>query len=290
MTSEKMLLKNKNIPGLVAFILLLLVPFLAAFLYALLHSFGLVGLLNEGFTFEYWQTVLDEGRFVKSFLYSSLVAAISVASSIALSIFSVLLLHRHFEKPLTNFLLYLPLAVPGIVTAFLVYQTLSRTALLSRIAFHIGMIEQASSFPDLVNDELALGIMIAFISLLSPFFTLYYMNLYRNENLAALENLAKTLGATSWSASIRVSLPILLKRSWILIVLYFIFLLGAYEVPLVLGQESPQMLSVLIIEEIRQYDLEKISTGYAMASLYTLVVSAAVLLLLSNKKRPLHAD
>jgi len=73
-------------------------------------------------------------------------------------------------------------------------------------------------------------------------------------------------------------------------VLYFIFLLGAYEVPLILGQESPQMLSVLIIQEIKQYDLDKISEGYVVAVLYTLIVSAAAIVLFLPKRKSAYAN
>ena len=160
--------------------------------------------------------------------------------------------------------------------------------MFSRIFHRLGWIESASGFPDLVNDTYAIGIVLAFITLVLPFFLLLFLSVYKNENIEQLSSLAKSLGANSTQVIRRIIVPILLKKTWIVIVLYFIFLLGSYEVPLILGQEHPQMLSVLIIREIKQYDLTKISEGYAIAVMYTIMVSLAALILFLPKKKISH--
>ena len=103
-----------------------------------------------------------------------------------------------------------------------------------------------------------------------------------------LSKLAFSLGANGSQVTWKVTIPIILRKTWTLIALYFIFLLGAYEVPLILGQESPQMLSVLIIRELNQYDLTKISEGFVVAVVYTIVVSLAAVALFSRKKMTLN--
>jgi len=283
-TLELMSLKNKFSPGLIFFIILTILPFGAAFGYALLYSFGLVGMLNSGFTLQYWVSVFQDGQLVNSFLYSGIIAAIAVIFSVATAIFIVLYLKQELKKPALNFIIYMPLAVPGIVSAFFTYQLFSRTGFFSRLAFKTGTINQVASFPDLINDNLAFGITLTFVTLLSPFFVLLYLNIYKNENVASLEQVAISLGASKKLTIYKVALPILLKKSWTLIVLYFIFLLGSYEVPLILGQESPQMLSVLILRELKQFDLAKIPEGYVMAVIYTLVVSLLAAIVFSAKK------
>ena len=119
----------------------------------------------------------------------------------------------------------------------------------------MGLIDRASQFPDLVNDPYAIGIVLAFVTMVLPFFVLLFAQVYKNENIAALGALARSLGAGKGQVLRKVSLPLLLRKTRTLVGLYFVFLLGAYEVPLLLGRESPQMLSVLIIRELRQYDL-----------------------------------
>lgn len=178
----------------------------------------------------------------------------------------------------------MPLAVPGIVSAFFTYQLFAQSGFFSRIGFAMGVIESAQQFPDMVNDDLAIGIIITFISLLTPFFILLYLNIYKDEKIEELSQLSKSLGANQMQIALKVSLPILIKKSWVLIVLYFIFLLGAYEVPLILGQESPQMLSVLILRELKQFDLTSISEGYVMAVVYTVVIMLVTIFIFSRKK------
>ncbi|WP_236665018.1 ABC transporter permease subunit [Marivirga atlantica] len=287
--SEPMLLKNRGNIGILLFFGVIIMPFAIAFLYALLYSFGLVGILNDGFTIAYWLTVLSAPQLGYSFLYSALIAAVSVIFSVGLSLFTVLYLKKALNKPFINFMLYMPLAIPGIVSAFFTYQLFARTGFFSRLSYQLGIITEAASFPDLINDQFAFGIILTFISLLAPFFILFYLNLYKNENLEALERVAISLGANPKLATLKVSLPILLKKSQTVVLLYFIFLLGAYEVPLILGQESPQMLSVLILQELRQFDLNKIPEGYTMAVIYTSVVSLITFFIFrSQKNKVIH--
>lgn len=90
--SEPMLLKNRGNIGILFFFGVIIMPFAIAFLYALLYSFGLVGILNDGFTIAYWLTVLSAPQLGYSFLYSGLIAAVSVIFSVGLSLFTVLYL------------------------------------------------------------------------------------------------------------------------------------------------------------------------------------------------------
>ncbi len=271
--------------GLVLFVLIGILPFALAFIYALLYSFGVVGVVNTGFTFKFWLAVLQSGEFFKSLIYSALIAFVSMAASVGGALWITIQFRKNLERKFLSFIAYLPLAIPGVVTGFFIFQLLSKGGFFARISYAFGWIREATDFPDLVNDTFALGINLAFITMVLPFFVLLFLNVFKNERLDELSILAQSLGANPRQVVQRIQLPILLKKARILIVLYFIFLLGSYEVPLILGQESPQMLSVLIIREIKQYDLDKISEGYVAAVLYTIIVSATVLFLFLPKRK-----
>ncbi len=258
-------------------------PFAGALGYALLYSFGIIGAANTGFTTQFWESVLVSGMFFKSFFYSFKIALVAVVLSVAGALWVILKFRKNLEQKWVSFLIYLPLAVPSIVTGFFTFQLFSKGGFFARLAYQFEWITEPSQFPDLVNDALAFGIVLSFITMIMPFFILLFLNVYKNERLEALSTLATTLGASADQVTRRVFLPILLKKTWVLVVLYFIFLLGAYEVPLLLGQESPQMLSVLIIRELKQFDLDKISEGYVVAVLYTLIVATAAVLLFLPK-------
>lgn len=278
-------LKNKRLNfGIILFIAIGVVPFVAAFIYALLYSFGVIGVANKGFTTEFWTSVLASGEFFTSFLYSFLIALVAVAVSVGGALWVTLKFRKRLEQKFLSFIIYLPLAVPGIVTGFFTFQLFSKGGFFARLSYQLGWITEASQFPDLVNDALAFGILLSFITMIMPFFVLLFLNVYKNERIEELSILAQSLGANAKQVTQRISLPILIKKTRVLIVLYFIFLLGAYEVPLILGRESPQMLSVLIIREIKQYDLDKISEGYVVAVMYTLIVSAAAIVLFFPRK------
>ncbi|NEN23542.1 ABC transporter permease subunit [Cryomorpha ignava] len=282
-------MKNKLVNiGLLFFVLIGVVPFCAAFIYALLYSFGMVGVLNTGFTLAFWKSVFASGEVLGSFGYSAVVAAISVLLSVSIAMWVALKFTRELNKRFLSFIIYLPLAIPGIVAAFFTFQLFSKAGFFSRIAYSFGWITKVRFFPDLVNDQLSIGIMLTFITVVMPFFVLLFLNVYKNERVEELSKLAFSLGANSSQVTWKVTIPIILRKTWTLIALYFIFLLGAYEVPLILGQESPQMLSVLIIRELNQYDLSKISEGYVVAVIYTIVVSLAAIALFSRKKMTLN--
>ncbi|MEZ6090221.1 MAG: hypothetical protein R3C05_19780 [Pirellulaceae bacterium] len=53
--------------------------------------------------------------------------------------------------------------------------------------------------------------------------------------------IAESLGASWWDSRWRAALPMLLSRGASMIMLLFILTLGSYEVPLLLGRQSPQM-------------------------------------------------
>ncbi|HET8735996.1 MAG TPA: ABC transporter permease subunit [Pricia sp.] len=272
--------------GIVLFIAIGVVPFAAAFLYALLYSFGIIGVANTGFTTEFWTSIWASGTFFSSFLYSAAIALVAVIISVGGALWATLKFQKRLQQKFLSFIIYLPLAVPGVVTGFFTFQLFSKGGFFARLSYQMGWITEASQFPDLVNDALAFGIVLSFIAMVMPFFLLLFLNVHKNERIEELSVLARSLGASAKQVTRLIFLPILIKKTWVLIVLYFIFLLGAYEVPLILGQESPQMLSVLIIREIKQYDLSKISEGYVVAVMYTLIVSlAAVLLFLPKKGR-----
>ncbi|MDP5043532.1 MAG: ABC transporter permease subunit [Leeuwenhoekiella sp.] len=283
---EQPLLKNKSRAiGLLLFVAVGVIPFAAAFIYALLYSFGVVGAMSTGFTTRFWLTVFETGTFFKSLGYSATIAALSVFLSVVIALWLTLKFKNALENRFVLMMVYMPLAIPGLVTAFFIIQLLAKGGFFARISYAAGWIDQSNEFPDLVNDNLAFGIILAFLTMIIPFFILLFLNVYKNERVEELSVLAFSLGASARQVRNKVVLPILLKKTRILITLYFVFLLGSYEVPLILGQESPQMLSVLVIRELKQYDLDKIPEGYVVAVMYTVIVAiAAIFLFLPRKK------
>lgn len=254
------------------------VPFVAAFSYAILHSFGIIGITNKGFTLSHWKSVWMSGELITSLGYSVLISAFAVLLSVLGALGFVISQRNRSKKNEVSLMLYLPLAMPGIVLSFFLLQWMGKSGMLSRLAYKFGIIESVAEFPNLVNDNFAFGITVAFVGVVLPFFILLFQNIYHQESIDRLETLASSLGASSKQIWWTITTKVLLSKTWPVIMLYFIFLMGAYEIPLVLGQEHPQMLSVLIVRELQQYDLNRLSEGYVIAVVYTLLVSTLAVL------------
>lgn len=270
--------------GLALFIAITVLPITFGALYALLYSFGLAGIVGSGFTLSYWNQILSSLEILSSFSYSAGLASASLLLAVGLALLMILTLKSSLQRGGLSYVIYLPLAIPAVVAAFFVFQLLSKTGVLARVAFASHWIDSIDQFPDLVNDTYGIGIIFAHVMLATPFFMILFGNLRESENLEALENLSMTLGANALQTARRVTIPILLKRAFPTMVLYFIFVLGSYEIPLLLGRQSPQMISVLVLRKLRRFDLLDIPEAYLIALLYLFVVGALIIILFRHKK------
>lgn len=259
-------------------------PLSASLTYALLYSLGLTGLLSDGLTIANWIQIFT-GEFFQSMIYSVWIAFCSAFLTIILAMALLFIARKYLNRPNVYRSLFLPLTIPPIVLAFVIFQLYSGGGILSRVAWHLGLISDLNQFPALVQDPYGIGIILAHIFLVFPFFLLVLLNLYENEKLDELASVASTLGADSKEIIFRIQVPVLLKGILPLLALYFIFFLGAYEIPLVLGQSSPHMITVLILEKLQRFNLADIPVAYAMAVWYSVICIATISYLFTHFKK-----
>lgn len=259
------------------FLALAAAPLLAGLVYATLYGFGLVGILSGGFTWQYAASVLSAGAFWSSLGFSLYVATVSMALSISLALFLAIRLRESLARGFFSYLIYLPLALPAMVVAFFSFQFLSRAGFLSRISYHLGLIDQLEAFPNWVNDPWGVSIIFSHTLMATPFLTILFANLYQNERLDDFSQLAATLGARPRQIARRVSVPILLQKAFATLALYFVFVLGSYEIPLLLGSQSPQMVSVLTINKLQKFNLLDKPEAYIISLFYCLMVLSLLL-------------
>lgn len=257
---------------------------LFGFGYALLYSFGLTGILSDGFTTAYWEKTLLAVEFWKSLGFSFFIALIVMSISLFFSLWIVISWTKNLYQGLLSYVSYLPLAFPAIVMAFFSFQLLSKSGVVSRLFFNLGIIEDLNQFPDWTNDALGISIIFSLCLLITPFFIILYTNLYQNERIKELKALAGTLGAKKNQIILKIIVPILLKKSAFTIMLFIIFVMGTYEIPLLLGRQDPSMLSVFIIQKLQKFNLADIPQAYAIAVIYILLV--ATLIAVVYKTRP----
>lgn len=266
--------------GIAWFLSLTVLPLAAGLIYALLYSLGLAGILADGLTFEYWQSVLEAGEVWRSLGYSLYIATASMSLACILALVSVIKLKDSFKRGLLSYVIYFPLAIPAMVAAFISFQLLGKAGLFSRLSFALGLTQSLQAFPDLVNDLMGVGIIFSHSLMAFPFLLLLFIGTYEGERVGELKQLSQTLGAGEWAINRKVIAPILLRRNLASLLLYYIFVLGSYEIPLLLGREAPQMVSVLTISKLQRYDLLDKPQAYIIALLYCVLVLGAMVLTL----------
>jgi putative spermidine/putrescine transport system permease protein len=261
----------------IAFFLIVgVLPLAAGLTYALLYSIGLVGALATGFTLSPWVSTLGDAGFWSAMGLSVLMAGSVLLLSSALAWGVLRLLAPDEERSGLRFWLYLPLALPPIVAAFVSFQGLGNSGMVARGAAALGFIQDAGEFPPLINDPAYLGVGFTLTMMTFPVLLIVFLHQYKHANAARMAALAATLGATPAQISRRVLLPIVLRRAAPTLMLYAVFLFGAFEVPLLLGRQSPAMISLFIHQKLNRFNLDDLPIAYAATVLYAVVMVSFV--------------
>jgi len=261
------------------FLLVAVLPIAFSLFYAAAYSVGLAGYLSEGFTFAHWQRVFSSSEIWISLGLSCYLAALSVLLTAFISLFFALVLRKSLQRSPVSYLIYLPLALPATVVAFVVFQSFTATGYLPRVLLELGWITDINQFPEIVHDSWGIGIVLAHLAMAVPFFVILFGQLYTSERLEELGQLATTLGAGPFAIAWRINIPVLLRKSYTNLTLLFIFVLGSYEIPLLLGRQSPQMISVLTMRKYAMYDLTEKPEAFIIALLYAVFVLVLTALL-----------
>ena len=109
------------------------------------------------------------------------------------------------------------------------------------------------------------------------------MELFASERVGALLELAASLGARRAQSFFRVTLPILLRAALPSLALLFALVLGSFEIPLLLGRQSPQMLSVLTYRKYALFDITQKPEAYILALGYTALVLTLIALVFRGR-------
>ena len=126
----------------------------------------------------------------------------------------------------------------------------------------LGWIEEQQQFPLLIYDAQGVGVILAYIWKEIPFIVFFAAALMANIN-GSLGEAAVNLGAGRWTAFFRVTLPLCRNTIFSGFLIIFVFALGAYELPFLLGATTPKALPILAYQEYTHPDLTH--RPYAMA-------------------------
>lgn len=260
----------------------LLVPqmiFSAIFLFGLVtgitQSIGVVpafGLTAP--TLKYYREILSDPVILKSIGYSFRIALLSslLATVIGVMLCGAIVMKRQNRGAYLR-VIQIPIVIPHVVVALFVVSILSQNGILSRIGYALGMIGEQQEFPRFIYDSFGWGVILAYLWKEVPFIIYFVIALMANIN-EKLGEAAINLGAVPWTAFRKVTLP--LCRNTIIsgFLIIFVFALGAYELPAILGATSPRALPVLAYIEYIHPDLQ--NRPYAMALNGIIILLSAI--------------
>ncbi len=169
----------------------------------------------------------------------------------------------------------LPLPVPHLVAAATALFVLGQSGLLARLLHAVGLVDVPADMPPLVYDRAGASLILSLAWKELPFLAVVAFAL-RSAHGPALDEAARTLGASPIHVARRVAWPLLWRGLMPAVVATFIFAFGSYETAVLLAPVDPAPLPVLTMERFADPDLARRGEAYGLALLALLVAGVAV--------------
>jgi len=265
--------KNRDGAGYVA-VALVAAPVVVGGLYSLAATFGLIGAGADGFGLTRMSRVLRDSDTWRSIGWTLATALVATAlATIAALMLGVVLRRSRIARTLVA----VPLAVPHAAAALAMLLLLGQSGFLSRLAFAVGAVSQPTAFPALVYDRAGFGLVIAFAWKEFPFLALTAWAVLDSMG-EELYEVAQTHGANAQSIFRRITWPLLWRGVAPAVVAVFAFLIGQYEMAVVLAPSDPLPLSMLTFERTLDPDLQRRGEAHLLG-LIALLLSAGLVLI-----------
>ncbi len=210
---------------------------------------------------EVWSTALGDPRFGEALTFTIRITLLSTALSAVVALGLAALVRRH-RAPRS--LLAVPVLVPHLVAATVAVTWLGPGGLADRLLGGLPV--------DLVRDRAGLGIVLVSVWKEAPFLVLLILTAWDGA-VERRSEAAATLGAGRGATFRHVVWPAVRTPLGVGSVVVGAFVLGSFEVPLVVGPTTPPVLSTLALQQTRVASLD----GRAVASATLLVTTALAL-------------
>lgn len=276
--------------------LFLLVPVIL--LYSLLIGGGLLKLITESSGFipalglhevslSHYLKILGDPTFLASLGYSLYLAFVSASLSTLLGLliaYKMVFSENDSIKKLTRKILQVGVVLPYLLVVFLVMLMLSKAGLVSRIAYHTGLIGGLDQFPNLLYDPWGGGGILTFVAKGTPFIGLFAVTVMANIS-DTYSQVAKTLGLSNFMILKKIILPLSSNVIVWSSAIIFAYNLGSFEVPYLLGNVKVVSLSSRLYSLYISPQIDTIPTAMAMSLTLLLVglISVCIYGLLLNR-------
>lgn len=250
----------------------LLIPFLAIICGGLLiTAMQSVGLLMFSYTYDdmlfAYKELFADTWFLQSALYSLYVAFVSTVISLIIGTFFAYLIWKLPGKYHSRTVMYkIPLILPHIAVGFIAVILLSKTGILSSIAYNLGFIDSFEDFPNLLYTRAGIDLIVAYIYKETPFVMVMVYAILSRFDRRLIET-AGMLGASPARCFFSLILPFIMPVINTTFIILFIFSFGGFDLPFVLGDSYPGMITIRIYEYFFQKDIALRPIAMAMLTM-----------------------
>lgn len=249
-------------------------PVVVGAVYSLAASVGLAGAGGTGFTLATWHELVRAGEVWRSVGWTLMTAGLGTALAFAAA---VAVARGAGGSLLARQLALVPLALPHVAGALAALLLLGQSGFLSRVAHAAGWIDGPADFPALVYDRAGIGVTLAFAWKEFPFLLLNAIAVLDSRD-RTLEETARSLGADAAQTWRRVTWPLLWRGMAPAVVAVFAFLVGQYEMSVLLAPSDPLPLSMLTQERAVDPDLARRGAAHALALVALLLTMGLVVM------------
>lgn len=248
-------------------------PVIAGSLYSGAAALGMVGAGATGFDPSRVLRVLVDAETWRSVAWTAYTAGLATLLATA----GALLVSVQIQRSTAGrWLATFPLSMPYVAAGLAALLLFGQSGLLSRLAFHAGLVAQPGDFPVLVYDRPGIALILAFAWKEFPFLALTALAVLDTRG-HVLEDTARTLGASARQTFRRVTLPLLLRGIAPAVIAGFAYLVGQYELAVLLAPSDPQPLAVLTYERAFDPDLGRRGEAHALGLLAMIACAGLVL-------------
>lgn len=251
--------------------------FILGIVLGITQSFGVIPIFKLYTpTLKYYIEILQREESLTAIFYSFKVAGISSILSVIIGIFVCYIMINSDDTKFMNLLIKIPIIIPHTIVALMLINVASQNGLIARLLYNLSLIDDQSEFPLLINDSFGIGVIIAYLFKEIPFVIYFVISLMSNIN-HSLGEAAINLGASKLESFFKISLPLCKENILSAFLIIFVYTLGAYELPQILGATKPKALPVLSYIMFQKPDLRL--RPYAMAYngiLATISILAAI--------------
>ena len=228
------------------------------------QGFGIMPFLGMNTpTLEYYGQVLARQDLASSVLYSVYLALVSALVALVGGTLLAYVLVRAKTTRLGQLVaLQVPIMTMHALVAMAVMFLFSGSGLAARALHAAGLVETPGDFSSAVGAAPGWGIILVYAWKEIPYLAFCTVTLMRHIS-GSLGEAAQTCGASERQTLLHVTLPLCAGAILRAFLVVFVFALGSYEVPFLLGPTAPKTLPVLAYIEFQDPDI--VNRCYAMA-------------------------